>query len=60
MQSVDMERKSKKTFVKVIQIVICSAAVGLAVSAMIYNPAHLFTAGLLFLAGCSIETGDEE
>lgn len=45
---------------KAIRIAICSAAVALAVAALIYNPAHLFTAGLLFLAGCGVEVKKEE
>lgn len=49
-----------KTLTKAIRIAICSAAVALAVAALIYNPAHLFTAGLLFLAGCGVEVKKEE
>lgn len=49
-----------KTLTKVLRIATCSAAVALAVAAFIYNPAHLFTAGLLFLAGCSIEIKEED
>lgn len=51
-----METKIKKA----IRIAICSAAVALAIAALFYNPAHIFTAGLLFLAGCSVEINEEE
>jgi hypothetical protein len=40
---------------KVLRAIIISLAAIMAITALIYNPAHLFTAGIIFAAGLEAE-----
>lgn len=49
---------NKKTLT--LRVIICAAAVALAIGAWINNPAHLFTAGIVFAAGLNAKSKSEE
>ena len=50
-----MSQKEVNQVNKVYRAVIISLAAALAIAAFIYNPAHLFTAGIIFAAGLEAE-----
>lgn len=49
------QKSAARTANRIYKGIIYAASVALAVSAMIYNPAHLFTAALLFAFGMNSE-----
>lgn len=50
-----MSQKEVNQVNKVIRTIIIGIAAVLAIVALIYNPAHLFTAGVVFAAGLNAE-----
>lgn len=56
-----MSTKEAKEVNKIFRVMVIGVAVILAIVAWFENPAHLFTAGLIFAAGleCEIAKGDE-
>ena len=50
-----MSQKELNQINKVYHAIVIVAAVALAIAAFIYNPAHLFTAALLFACGINSE-----
>lgn len=56
----NLSKKDMKTVNNVWKAMVCGSAIALAVVAVIYNPGHLFTAGLLFLVGIESEIVKKE
>lgn len=50
-----MSQKEVNQANKVIRTIIIGIAAMLAIAALIYNPAHLFTAGIIFAVGLEAE-----
>ena len=50
-----MSQKEANEVNKVFRTVVIVAAAVLGIAALIYNPAHLFTAGIVFAFGCEAE-----
>lgn len=48
------------TLTTITRVIICSAAVALAIGALRHNPAHLATAALIFAVGINVEWKEEE
>lgn len=50
-----MTQKEADQVNNVLRTIVISIAVALAIGAFIHNPAHLFTAGIIFVAGLEME-----
>ena len=46
-----MDEKSIKTVNRIFKVVMCSAAIALAIGAIIHNPGHLITAAAMWAIG---------
>ena len=50
-----MSQKEANEVNKAFRAMVIGAGIALGIAAMIYNPAHLVTAGLILVAGCDAE-----
>ena len=46
-----MDEKSIKTVNRIFKVVMCSAALAMAIGAILHNPGHLFTAAAMWAIG---------
>lgn len=55
-----MDEKSIKIVNKIYKVIMCSAALAMAIGALMHNPGHLFTAGAILVAGLEGEIVKKE
>lgn len=55
-----MDERSIKTVNRIFKVVMCSAAIAMAIGAILHNPGHLFTAAAIWAVGMEGEIVKKE